>query len=171
MLLYSLYPILCLKWERISHTYSPYFISRVGMVLSLCNRKIKILSQRIDRAGYITIRLMKSQQPKTYYLHRLLAENFVPNPHNKPYVNHKNGIKTDNRIDNLEWVTHAENVQHAYYTGLNNSSKTKIIDRCTGKIYNSISHASRECKIKYSTCRAYLNGIIKSNKTCFEYLK
>lgn len=56
-------------------------------------------------------------------LHRLVAKAYIPNPLKKPTVNHKNGVKTDNRIDNLEWATMSENVQHAYDTGLNLPNK------------------------------------------------
>jgi hypothetical protein len=170
-MLYLFHPLLLFNWSSINSNKKNYFINNTGFVLSLKNRTIKLLRLRIDRAGYFTVRLTQDGNTTTHFLHRLIAETFVQNTDNKPFVNHINGIKTDNRIENLQWVTHSENVQHAFDNGLNNASSTKIIDKCTGKIYNSISNAAKELKINYSTCRAYLNGVIKSNKTCLEYLK
>lgn len=71
-------------------------------------------STQITRHGYKSVRAFG----KTMMEHRLVAKTFLPNPENKPCVNHKNGIKTDNRVENLEWCTHSENTRHAYATGL-----------------------------------------------------
>jgi hypothetical protein len=65
-------------------------------------------------SGYKSIKLAKRE----VMLHRLVAQNFIPNPEHKPVVNHKDGNKENNHVDNLEWVTYAENTQHAVDTGL-----------------------------------------------------
>ena len=62
--------------------------------------------------------LSRKNSVRQIRVHRIVAEVFIPNPDKKPFVNHINGIKDDNRVDNLEWVTGSENMQHAYSTGL-----------------------------------------------------
>lgn len=71
------------------------------------------LSTYTDNKGYKSVVLVKNKVKRTTRLHRIVALTFIPNPENKPCVNHKNGIKTDNRVDNLEWVTYSENEIHS----------------------------------------------------------
>lgn len=74
--------------------------------------------------GYQRIVLMKDAIKKRYMCHRLVAQEFIPNPDNKPYVNHINGNKADNRAENLEWVTQSENELHSHSV-LGNTMKGK----------------------------------------------
>lgn len=126
------------------------------------------MSQRIDRAGYLTIKLSKHGKDSTQYVHRLLALAFIPNPMNKQYVNHINGNKLDNRLENLEWVDHSENMKHAFRTGLCSFSKKPVIDRCSGRRYLSIKEAARALEIPYETCKNFLSGR-RPNPTCLAY--
>lgn len=68
--------------------------------------------------GYLTVTLCKNNQTRRYYIHRLVAETFIPNPLNLPIINHKNGNKQNCHAYNLEWSTYSDNNQHAYDTGL-----------------------------------------------------
>lgn len=77
----------------------------------------KILKTNMIRKGYLQVKLC-NQAEKSLLVHRLVAEAFIPNVENKEQINHINGIKTDNRIENLEWVTGKDNIQHAMKTGL-----------------------------------------------------
>ena len=129
-----------------------------------------LIKSRIDRAGYNTVRLNLNGQTHTRYIHRLVAKAFVPNQMNKPLINHRNGVKLDNRPKNLEWVTHAENIQHAHNLRLiPRPSERKVIDTCTNKVYPSIKEASKQTGLSYPTVKGYLKGT-RRNKTCLKYL-
>lgn len=91
-----------------------------GMYGQLKNYKGRDLKPNSNK-GYLKQILHKDGERKYAQVHRLVAIAFLPNPENKQEVNHKNGIKTDNRVDNLEWVTTSENQKHAYISGLASS--------------------------------------------------
>lgn len=96
-----------------------YEVDDEGNVYSL--RRNRKLSPKHNWDGYLRIQLWDHGKCKFVSIHRLVAEAFVPNPDNKPFINHKNGNKQDNRAENLEWCTQQENIVHAWKTGLSKS--------------------------------------------------
>lgn len=105
-------------WKDIKGYEGLYQVSNFGKIKS----KRKILKQFINHKGYFIIQLSKRNISKTYIVHRLIAEAFIPNTENKPQVNHKDGNKQNNCIDNLEWCTNNENKAHAKINKLCKSS-------------------------------------------------
>lgn len=114
-------------WKDIQGYQGLYQISNLGNIKSF-PRKYSIKNERILKPaktskGYYFVYLYKNGKAKMYLLHRLIAESFIPNYNNKPCINHINGIKTDNRIENLEWATYSENTKHSYKIGLEKKSE------------------------------------------------
>ena len=116
-------------WKPIPSFEGYYEASSLGRVRSV-DRVVKhkrcgtqfvrgnLMSLKKSRSGYLMCLIQKDGVRKNMTTHRLIAKTFIPNPKNKPQVNHKNGIKDDNRVENLEWCNRSENINHAYANNL-----------------------------------------------------
>lgn len=147
-------------WKPISGYEGIYEVSSIGRIKSLerikygnylQKERILTLSYRnMSRAkgGYYTILLCKNKVNKRFLVHRLVAVTFLENKEKKSQVNHKNGIKKDNKVDNLEWVTPKENIQHSFRTGLNIGNKQCLLDY-TAKKKKIVVMLSFEKKLLY----------------------
>ena len=105
-------------WKDISGYEGLYQVSNLGRIKRIRNRTCKILKEQKKQSGYIGCTLSKNGIVKHYKVHRLVAEAFIPNTEHKPQINHINGDKTDNNVNNLEWCTARENINHSFKAGL-----------------------------------------------------
>lgn len=93
-----------------------YMVLDNGEIYNVSSRKY--LKPFKHTGGYCQVDFFINRKKERKYVHRIVAEHFIPNPEKKKHVNHKNGDKKDNRVSNLEWVTPSENEKHAWETGL-----------------------------------------------------
>lgn len=141
-----------------------------GLFKSVTTRKGKVMAQSIVN-GYYYVALLNPNTKKCHRIavHRLVAQAFIPNPENKKQVNHINGNKLDNRVDNLEWVTPSENTTHAHKNGLSTANNMKIVvDLETGVFFDSARHAADAKGFIHSTLKGMLNGT-NPNRTSLRY--
>lgn len=159
-----------------------YKISNLGNVISLNNyrRKFNRLLCPFESVGYKYVSLHNRGNTTRIAIHRLIAIHFIINPENKPMVNHKDGNKQNNNIENLEWCTCKENIQHAYDTGLkkigvNHIKRTKevhskkVINTETKEVFISGLEAAKTTIYSYSYVLSMLNGN-RPNKTNLKHL-
>lgn len=137
-----------------------YTVSDDGRVFSVRKQKELTLKQNWD--GYRRVQLWDHGKCNFVSVHRLVAETFLPNPENKPFVNHKNGDKADNRVSNLEWCTQQENIRHAWKEGLSKTQLNragKAIRQLNGeggilRIFPSTMQVERELGIAHTNVSA-----------------
>ena len=168
------------RWKSVKGYENSYQISDKGNVRALNFKRTgqtKLLKANIH-CGYYCVNLYKNGKYKTFRVHRLMALSFIENPYNKPFINHKDGNKLNNNLDNLEWCTPKENSVHAINTGLATSPKprygkanhkTKSVNQYSldGKLIKqwecireaekalNAHHISDVCKGNRKTCKGY----------------
>lgn len=141
-----------MAWQTIKD-YPKYEITETGLVRN--KRTKRILKPILLPQGYYVVSMYDNKlKYKQCYMHRLTAETFLPNPECKQTINHKDGVKTNNTITNLEWATYSENCKHAYDTGLKKPTIQDMshtyrkveqysLDNTFIKLWDSISEAAR----------------------------
>lgn len=144
-----------------------YQVSNMGRIKSLINnfgvKRDLVLKELLTVNGYQCICLCKCKIKKTLTIHRLVATAFIPKPENKDWINHINGVKADNRVENLEWCTPRENSMHSLNVLKNKHGKSKKIAQFSLKNehisdYESSDVASKNLSIQRTNIVACLKG-------------
>jgi len=175
-------------WKDVPNFEGTYQVSNLGRVKSLF-RKVKvknftrtiyefIMNANLGKRGYYEIRTCKNSVTKHMYVHRMVALAFIPNPNNELYINHKDGVKTNNNVNNLEWVDHRTNMIHAHKTGLVKMKKGEDHGKSILKnadipkireLYNTGKLKQTEIAEMYNCSSGAISGIISGR--CWSHIQ
>lgn len=144
-------------------TLDDYIITREGKILSK-KRGCKEVKPQPNGKGYLRVHIAG----KMCFVHRLVAEKYVPNPDSKPQVNHKDGNKLNNNADNLEWVTNQENRDHAMKNGLHLQGEacpwTKLTKKAVQFIREHTEYSSRELAEMFGVSDSYIRALRRNKR-------
>lgn len=166
-----------MRWKKIEG-YEKYSVSDTGLVKN--TRTGRLLKPHISKDGYYTVGLFKHCKGKTYKIHRLIALAFIPNPDNLYAVDHINANKLDNRIENLRWLSLADNNRAYRKEQLseeerekrNDVARKKVVCIETGKKYRSLSKAAEDFGVAPQAISACIHGRTKTSCGLhFEFLE
>jgi hypothetical protein len=158
-------------WKDIEE-FPKYQVSSLGRIRSLKFKESRFILSQLGKNGYYFVCFYIRGKPKVRDIHRLVALHFVPNPYNKGQVNHINGDKTDNRAENLEWLTPSENQQHSIRTGLRNDrgeasvnsklTEAQVLDM--RKMYQEEDITYLDLSKRFSVHRDYVGLVIRKER-------
>jgi len=167
------------EWRDVIGYEQEYRVSNKGRLLSKEKivrtaggketvRQEQLMTLFTDKNGYLTVSLRRNRQSRYTGVHRIVAKTFLNKPIGKNQINHKNGIKDDNRVENLEWVTPQENTKHAYEIGLIKKGEGNPKARLTEKDVIAIrsSYTGEKGQVtqlskEYSVSRTTIDGVVK----------
>lgn len=161
------------NWKPIPEYEGVYEISNLGRVKSLPRngtvKHEKIVAQKHTHLGRLEVGLNKRDKKKMFLVHRLVAKVFIENPENKPCVNHIDGNPLNNKVENLEWCTHSENMKHAFRTGLHslrgdkhNNRKLNSSDVAYIRFLGKLKIAHEDIAFAFGVCRPNITLILNN---------
>ena len=153
--------------------YEDYYVTKDGRIFS--KKSNKFLSLCKDKIGYVGVCLSNNGFFKRMTIHRIVAKAYLENINGYKEVNHIDGNKSNNNIDNLEWCTRSQNIKHAHKIGLRRNYLAgyplikKVIDTETGFVYDSPKEAAKDKSINLQTLYGYLSGHYKNKSSLIYY--
>lgn len=157
-------------WRQVPGYEGIYEVSNTGLVRTVEGKtthsvrtgirkwKSRVLKEKDPSGRNVRVDLWKDKKSKSWLVHRLVAMAFIPNPENKPTINHKDGNPRNNYVSNLEWATHYENNNHAFDNGLICTAiKIDAYNQDTGELiaFRSLSKASNFIGVSIDTIKRY----------------